>query len=93
MSIITTGLANFLIILAIGIIVGLVFNRYGRGWVGRQVVDASGVGDVTYALVGIAGSFIGFHLGVLFGLLPSPLMLFLAAIVGAAVTIWLWPGR
>jgi uncharacterized membrane protein YeaQ/YmgE (transglycosylase-associated protein family) len=93
MSIITTGLADFLIILAIGIIVGLVFNRYGRGWLGRQVVDASGVGDVTYALVGIAGSFIGFHLGVIFGLLPSPLMLFLAAIVGAVITIWLWRGR
>jgi len=93
MSIITTGLANFLIILAIGIIVGLVINRYGRGWLGRQVVDASGLGDVTYALVGIAGSFIGFHLGVIFGLLPSPLILFLAAIVGAAITIWLWRGR
>jgi uncharacterized membrane protein YeaQ/YmgE (transglycosylase-associated protein family) len=93
MPIITTGLANFLIILAIGIVVGLVFNRYGRGWLGRQVVNSSGVGDVTYALVGIAGSFIGFHLGVIFGLLPSPLMLFLAAIVGAAITIWLWRGR
>ena len=93
MPIITTGIGNLIIILVIGIIVGLVFNRYGRSWLGRRVADATGVGDVTYSLVGVAGSFIGFHLAVIFGLLPTPLMLFLAAVVGAAVTIWLWRGR
>ena len=62
------------------------------GSVGRRP-NATGVGDITYALVGIAGSFIGFHLGVILGLLPTPLMLYLAAVAGAAITIWLWRGR
>jgi hypothetical protein len=93
MPILTTALANFIIVLLIGIITGLVFNRYGRSWLGRQVADATGAGDVTYALVGIAGSFIGFHIAVILGLLPTPLMLYLAAIVGAVLTIWLWRGR
>jgi uncharacterized membrane protein YeaQ/YmgE (transglycosylase-associated protein family) len=93
MAIVTTGLLNFIVILAIGIVVGLVFNRYGRSWLGRQVADATGAGDITYSLVGIAGSFIGFHVAVLLGLLPTPLMLFLAAIAGAAITLWLWRGR
>jgi uncharacterized membrane protein YeaQ/YmgE (transglycosylase-associated protein family) len=93
MPIITTGIANLIVILLIGIIVGLVFNRYGRSWLGRRVADATGVGDVTYALVGIAGSFIGFHIAVILGLLPTPLMLYLGAIVGAVITIWLWRGR
>ncbi len=93
MAIVTTGLVNLIVIVAIGIIVGLVFNRYGRGWLGRRVADATGVGDVTYSLVGIAGSFIGFHLAVLFGLLPTPLMPYLAAVIGAGVTLWLWRGR
>jgi len=93
MAIITTALGNVIMIVVIGIIVGLVFNRYGRSWLGRQVADATGVGDVTYSLVGTAGSFIGFHLAVILGLLPTPLMLYVAAIVGAVVTIWLWRGR
>jgi len=93
MAIVTTAVVNLIVIVLIGIIVGLVFNRYGRGWLGRHVADATGVGDVTYALVGIAGSFIGFHLAVILGLLPTPLMLYVGAIVGAVVTVWLWRGR
>jgi hypothetical protein len=41
--------------------------------------------------VGIAASFIGFHVAVC--LLPTPLMLYLAAAAGAVVTLWLWRGR
>jgi len=93
MAILTTGVVNLIVILAIGIIVGLLFNRYGRSWLGRQPAGATVVGDVTYALVGIAGSFIGFHIIVILGLLPTPLMLYLGALVGALVTIWLWRGR
>ena len=93
MAILTTAVVNLIVILAIGIIVGLVFNRYGRSWIGQQMAGATGVGDVTYALVGIAGSFIGFHITVILGLLPTPLMLYLGALVGAIVTIWLWRGR
>lgn len=93
MPVLTTGIVNLIVILAIGIIVGLSFNRYGRSWLGRQTAGATGTGDITCALVGIAGSFIGFHLAVIAGLLPTPLMLYLLALVGAVVTIWLWRGR
>ena len=92
MPLITTAISTFLILVVIGIAVGLLFNRRGRSWLGRQVADATGVGDVTYSLVGIAGSFMGFHIGVILGLLPS-ILLYLAAVLGAAVTIWAWRGR
>jgi uncharacterized membrane protein YeaQ/YmgE (transglycosylase-associated protein family) len=92
MPLITTAIATFLILVIIGIVVGVLFNRRGRGWLGRQVADATGIGDVTYSLVGIAGSFMGFHIGVILELLPS-LMLYLMAVLGAAVTVWLWRGR
>lgn len=91
MPLITTALANLLIIVAIGIAVGLAFNRYGRGWWARLIGGTRS--DVTCALVGVAGSFIGFHLGVVLGLLPSPLTLYLAAAVGAVVVLWIWRGR
>jgi hypothetical protein len=89
MPIITTAIFTFIILVVIGIVVGVLFNRRGRSWLGRQVADATGAGDVTFSLVGIAGSFMGFHIGVILGLLPT-IMLYLAAIIGAALTIWLW---
>lgn len=92
MPIVTTAVLTFVILIAIGIIIGLFFNRRGRSWLGRQVADATGAGDITYCLVGIAGSFMGFHVGVILGLLPT-LTLYLAAVVGAALTLWLWRGR
>jgi len=87
-----SALSTFIILVVIGIVVGLISNRYGRTWMGRQVADVTGVGDVTYSLIGIAGSFMGFHVGVILGLLPSP-MLYIVAIIGAALTLWLWRGR
>lgn len=93
MTFISTALSNLIILLAIGAVVGLIFNRYGRSWLGRQAAAATDVGDITYALVGIAGSFIGFHIAVVLGLLPTPLMLYFAAVTGATVTMWLWRGR
>lgn len=86
-----SALSTFIILVVIGIVVGLIFNRYGRTWLGRQVADVTGIGDVTYSLIGIAGSFMGFHVGAIFGLL-SPVLYFLA-IIGAALTLWLWRGR
>lgn len=91
MAIGSVALVNFLIVLAIGIVVGLAFNRYARTWLAR--LGSTTRSDITSALVGIAGSFIGFHIGVILGLLPSPLMLYLTAVVGAALTLWLWRGR
>jgi uncharacterized membrane protein YeaQ/YmgE (transglycosylase-associated protein family) len=91
MSIGSTALANFLIVLIIGIAVGLFFNRYARSWLAR--LGSTTRSDITAALVGIAGAFIGFHLGVIMGPLPSPLMLYVAAAIGAIVVLWLWRGR
>lgn len=46
---------------------------------------------MTSALVGIAGSFIGYHLGVILGLAGSgAVVLFVAAIVGTVVILWVW---
>jgi hypothetical protein len=89
MPLITTAILMFIILVAIGIVVGVLFNRRGRSWVGRRVASATGVGDVTYSLVGIAGSFMGFHIGVILGILPS-ILLYLIAVLGAALTLWLW---
>jgi uncharacterized membrane protein len=91
MAIGSTALANFLIVLVIGIAIGLFFNRYARSWLSR--LGATTRSDITAALVGIAGAFIGFHIGAIVGLLPSPLMLYVAAAIGAIVVLWLWRGR
>jgi hypothetical protein len=89
MPILTTAIVTFILLVLIGIVVGILFNRAGRGWLGRQVAEVTGLGDATYALVGIAGSFMGFHIGVILELLPS-VLLYLAAITGAALTIIVW---
>jgi uncharacterized membrane protein len=91
MAIGSVALVNFLVVLAIGIVVGLAFNQYARTWLER--LGSTTRSDITSALVGVAGSFIGFHIGVSLGLFLSPLMLYLAAVVGAALTLWLWRGR
>lgn len=81
----------FFIIIAIGIIAGVIFDRVaGPGWLSRQITGPMR-GLVTSSLVGIAGSFIGFHLAALLaisaagGLLP-----FVLAALGAALVLWLW---
>jgi hypothetical protein len=91
MAIGSTALMNLLVILIIGIVAGLAFNRYARGWLAR--LDNTTRSDITSALVGISGAFIGFHVGVILGLLPTPLMLYLAAVVGAVLILWFWRGR
>lgn len=92
MAVITTSLANLIIVVVIGIVAGLAFNRFGRGWFARNL-GTSQRSDVTAALVGIAGAFIGFHIGVVLQLIPLPLMQYLLAAVGAVVVLWLWRGR
>jgi uncharacterized membrane protein YeaQ/YmgE (transglycosylase-associated protein family) len=91
MPILTSALASLLIILLIGVVAGLLFNRYSRSWLAR--IGGSSRSDLTTALVGIAGAFIGFHISVIVGLLPSPLMHYLLAIVGAFLVLWLWRGK
>jgi uncharacterized membrane protein YeaQ/YmgE (transglycosylase-associated protein family) len=67
------------------------FNRYARSWLAR--LGSTTRSEVTAALVGIAGAFIGFHISVILGLLPSPLMHYVLAAVGALIVLWLWRGR
>ncbi len=83
----TTALQIIIIITLIGIIAGLAVTRYGRGWFGTRA------SSVTAALVGIAGAFLGFHIGVAAGLTPVPVSDYLVAIVGALVTLWAWRNR
>ncbi len=59
---VTIALQILVIVIAIGIIAGLVVNRYGRGWFGSRASDP------TVSLVGIAGAFMGFHVGSVLGL-------------------------
>jgi uncharacterized membrane protein YeaQ/YmgE (transglycosylase-associated protein family) len=91
MAIGSTALANLLIILIIGIVAGLAFNRYARSWLTR--LGDTTRSDITSALVGIAGAFIGFHISVILGLLPSPLMHYILAAIGAVLVLWFWRGR
>ena len=91
MAIGSTALANLLIVLIIGIVAGLAFNRYARSWLAR--LGGTTRSDITSALVGIAGAFIGFHVSVILGLLPSPLMHHILAAIGAVLVLWFWRGR
>jgi len=92
MPILTTPLVHLILIVLIGIVCGLGFNRYGRHWLARNVTGTTHT-DITAALVGIAGAFIGFQIGVVLQLLPLPLVQYLLAIVGAVVVLWLWNRR
>ena len=84
MAVGSTSLLNFLVVLLIGIIVGVLLNRYIRIWLAR--LAGTSHTDGTAAFVGIAGAFIGFHLSIILGLLPSPLMHFMAAKASAAAS-------
>jgi uncharacterized membrane protein YeaQ/YmgE (transglycosylase-associated protein family) len=82
-------IVTFLIILLIGIVAGLLMQRLRTSWIAAQISGRRGV--VTSALVGIAGSFVGYHIGVILGLAGSgSAVLFVAAIIGAAVVLWVW---
>ena len=83
-----TPAAIFLILLLIGIAAGLLFDRFaGPGWLSRQIAGSTRT-MVTSALVGIAGSFVGYHLAGLLGIGGYGALI--VAIVGAAVVLWVW---
>jgi hypothetical protein len=86
------AIGTFLVLVVIGAGIGFAMSRQGRSWVGRQVGGAAGVGDITYGLVGIAGSFMGYHLGLILGLL-NDFVLYVAAAAIAALTVYLWRAR
>jgi hypothetical protein len=78
----------FVLLLAIGIVAGILFDRIaGPGWFKRQVSGATPI-LVTTALVGIAGSFVGYHLAVLLTL--TGYAAFIGAVIGAAAVLYGW---
>jgi hypothetical protein len=85
------AIGTFLVLVIIGAGIGIAMTRYGRSWLGRQMAGATG-SDITFALVGIAGSFMGFHIALILGLLTD-VLLYVVAAIGAALTVWGWRGR
>ena len=80
---------TFLVILAIGVAAGFIFQRFaGPSWLSRQIAGETR-GLVTSALVGIAGSFTGYHIAGLLGL-TGPVVPFVIAAAGAAAVLWGW---
>lgn len=82
---------GFLVVTFIGIVAGFLAQRIWRAsWISEQIAGRHR-GTVTSALVGIAGSFIGYHLGVSLKLAGNgSIALFIAAAIGAALVLWGW---
>jgi len=81
-------IAMFLLVLLIGIVAGLLAQKYfNSSWILKQLGGRRRT--ITSALVGIAGSFIGYHVGALLGL-GGALFLLLCAAAGAALVLWGW---
>lgn len=78
----------FLLLLIIGIAAGLLFDRVaGPGWLSRQFAGPNRM-LVTSGLVGIAGSFVGYHLA---GLLTiTGYAAIIGAIIGALMVLYGW---
>jgi hypothetical protein len=80
--------AVFLILLVIGIAAGLLFDRFaGPGWLSRQISGGTRL-MMTSALVGIAGSFVGYDLAVLLGITGYGALLI--AVIAALALLWGW---
>ena len=78
----------FLLLLVIGIAAGLLFDRFaGPGWLSRQIAGPNRM-MLTSSLVGVAGSFVGYHLALLIGIIGYGALL--VAVIGAAVMLWGW---
>jgi len=80
---------TFVLVLLIGIVAGIIYDRFaGPGWFSRQIAGRTR-SVVTSALVGVAGSFVGFHLAGLIGL-RGALAGYIAAAIGAAAVLFGW---
>ena len=86
----TDSAITFLLVLAIGVIAGLVFDRLaGPSWLARQFAGSTR-GIITSALVGIAGAFVGHNIAMLLALGGGIVPAVIAAAVGAAVMLFGW---
>ena len=85
----TDPVVLFALVLVIGVVAGILFDRLaGPSWLARQF-SGSSRGIITSVLVGVAGSFVGYHIAMLAlagGLMPS----LIAAAAGAAVVLFVW---
>ncbi|MGO8908887.1 MAG: transglycosylase [Bradyrhizobium sp.] len=87
---VTDPVITFVLVLAIGIIAGLLFDRLaGPSWLARQF-SGSTRGMITSALVGVAGAFVGYHVAMLLALGVGIVTSVIAAVVGAAVVLFGW---
>lgn len=86
----TDPVVTFLLVLVIGVVAGIFFDRLaGPSWLARQFAGSTR-GIITSALVGIAGAFLGYHIAVLLALGVGLLISVIAAAVGAAVVLFAW---
>ena len=86
----TDPVVTFLLVLVIGIVAGILFDRLaGPSWLSRQF-SGSSRGIVTSALVGVAGAFVGYQIAVLLALGGGLVTALIAAAAGAAVVLFVW---
>jgi uncharacterized membrane protein YeaQ/YmgE (transglycosylase-associated protein family) len=86
----TDPVVTFLLILAVGVAVGILFDRLaGPSWLARQF-SGSTRGIITSALVGVAGAFVGYHIALLLALGSALVTAVIAAAAGAAVVLFAW---
>ena len=85
----TDPVVTFLLVLVIGIVAGILFDRLaGPSWLARQF-SGSARGIITSALVGVAGALVGYHIAML-ALGGGLMMSVIAAAAGAAVVLFGW---
>ncbi|MDP2620414.1 MAG: transglycosylase [Hyphomicrobiales bacterium] len=86
----TDPVVTFLLVLAIGIVAGILFDRLaGPSWLARQF-SGSTRGIVTSALVGVAGAFVGYHIAALIVLGGGLATAVIGAAAGAALVLFAW---
>jgi uncharacterized membrane protein YeaQ/YmgE (transglycosylase-associated protein family) len=79
---------TLLLILLIGIAIGVAIYRYaGSRWLAQFTSTRRGY--LTSALVGIAGSFTGYHLATI-AVAGGTGIALIAAAMGAAMLVWAW---
>jgi uncharacterized membrane protein YeaQ/YmgE (transglycosylase-associated protein family) len=86
----TDPVVTFLLILVIGLIAGVLFDRLaGPSWLARQFAGSTR-GLITSALVGVAGAFVGYHIAVLLAVGSGLVTSVIAAAAGAAIVLLAW---
>ncbi len=81
---------TFLLILVIGLVAGILFDRLaGPSWLARQFAGSTR-GLITSALVGLSGAFIGYHIVGLLALGGGLVATVIAAASGAVIVLFAW---